>query len=407
MTRRVAILFDNFGPYHIARLTGAALAGLDVLGVEFRTASRVYDWMKPDVPKFLRHASLGLDSGDKREKIYDALDRVVGPFAPDAIAITGWASPEDLIALAWARRRALPAVIMSETNLHDFRRVSLGEWVKQSVLSNYMAGLVGGNSAKAYLVSLGMPAETVFLGYDVVDNEYFETSAEGIRACGVLPGIGVGQLLDPCYRDRYFLASARFIEKKNLHRLLDAYSLYRTLSKSNNAWPLVILGDGALREQLESKRADLGLDGSVHMPGFRQYCDLPAYYGTAGAFVHVSTTEQWGLVVNEAMASGLPVAVSRRCGCAEMLVAEGENGFTFDPFDVEAIAKVLQRIAIHPDRLALGEASRQRIREWGPGRFGTGMTNAVDAAIRRRYKVSGLLPTIMLHTVAVFQTRRP
>jgi glycosyltransferase involved in cell wall biosynthesis len=47
--------------------------------------------------------------------------------------------------------------------------------------------------------------------------------------------------------------------------------------------------------------------------------------------VHASTTEQWGLVVNEAMAAGLPVLVSDRCGCAPDLVEVGVNGFTFDP----------------------------------------------------------------------------
>jgi 1,2-diacylglycerol 3-alpha-glucosyltransferase len=59
--------------------------------------------------------------------------------------------------------------------------------------------------------------------------------------------------------------------------------------------------------------------------------------GLASAFIQASTTEQWGLVVNEAMASGLPVLVSERCGCAPDLVKNGVNGYTFDPYDIKEI----------------------------------------------------------------------
>ena len=60
-------------------------------------------------------------------------------------------------------------------------------------------------------------------------------------------------------------------------------------------------------------------------------------YGLASAFVHPSTTEQWGLVVNEAAAAGLPLIVSERCGCAPELVRQGVTGFLFDPYDIDAI----------------------------------------------------------------------
>ena len=79
----------------------------------------------------------------------------------------------------------------------------------------------------------------------------------------------------------------------------------------------------------------------VLLPGFKQYPELPLYYGLAGAFVLPSLTEPWGLVVNEAMAAGLPVVVSDRCGCASDLVRPGENGFAFDPCDIEQLAALL------------------------------------------------------------------
>jgi len=120
------------------------------------------------------------------------------------------------------------------------------------------------------------------------------------------------------------------------------------------------------------------------MPGFKQYDELPAWYGLAGAFVHASTTEQWGLVVNEAMASGLPVLVSERCGCAPDLVKDGVNGFIFDPYDVERLARLMYRLAHGDvDRDAMGRASQEIIADWGLERFADGLAKAVDVAVSR------------------------
>ena len=69
-------------------------------------------------------------------------------------------------------------------------------------------------------------------------------------------------------------------------------------------WDLVLLGDGPLKTDICRLISDLRLNEHVHLPGFKPYDELPVYYALANAFVHASATEQWGLVVNEAIASG-------------------------------------------------------------------------------------------------------
>src|SRR5438270_5875540 len=112
------------------------------------------------------------------------------------------------------------------------------------------------------------------------------------------------------------------------------------------------------------------MHGYVHLPGFKHYSELQVYYALAKAFVHASTTEQWGLVVNEAIASGLPVIVSERCGCAPELVRD--NGFTFDPTDEYALASRLLSMASVTDeeRKALGNASYRISENFATDRFG-------------------------------------
>jgi len=117
------------------------------------------------------------------------------------------------------------------------------------------------------------------------------------------------------------------------------------------------------------------------MPGFRQYDELPIYYAHATAFIHASSVEQWGLVVNEAMACGLPVLVSQACGCVPELVHEGVNGFTFLPGDVDGLAELLGKLAC--DRLAcqeMGKQSKRIVSDWGLQRFAKGFWDAVHTA---------------------------
>jgi glycosyltransferase involved in cell wall biosynthesis len=166
-----------------------------------------------------------------------------------------------------------------------------------------------------------------------------------------------------------------------------------------------------MRSELEKLRSELGLEDCVQMPGFKQYEELPSYYAHAGAFIHASTTEQWGLVVNEAMASGLPVLVSNRCGCARDLVRDGENGWTFDPTNEEQLADLMLRISSDEERRKeMGHKSREIIAEWGPDRFASGVKAAVEAALAAPRKTAGLLDRFILKVLTskgqVFAQRR-
>jgi glycosyltransferase involved in cell wall biosynthesis len=137
------------------------------------------------------------------------------------------------------------------------------------------------------------------------------------------------------------------------------------------------------------------LTAHVHLPGFKQYEELPVYYALAKAFVHPSTTEQWGLVVNEATASGLPVFVSNRCGCVPELVQD--NGFIFEPTDEHQLAsRLLQMASLSDDeRRRLGDASYRIAANFAPERFGQGLEQAAQLALNQPRKASLLCRTLV------------
>jgi glycosyltransferase involved in cell wall biosynthesis len=280
--------------------------------------------------------------------------------------------------------------MMSETTADDFKRVWWQEWIKKRVVALCSAGLVGGTPHRAYLRDLGPSKESIFLGYDAVDNDHFTHGAQQARQASSQ----VRERLD--LPERYFLASNRFIPKKNLPRLIQGFAQYQEKTGSE-PWDLVLLGDGPERARVEDAIDAEGVREAVHLPGFKQYDALPAYYGLAGAFVHASIREQWGLVVNEAMAAGLPVLVSNRCGCASDLVTDGTNGYTFDPYDIPQLASLLQRLAHgNADRARMGDASREIIAEWGPDRFAAGLEKAAQVAVEAPRSSSSLLDTLIL-----------
>jgi len=308
-----------------------------------------------------------LDMTQLRVRSWAILDRL----EPSVLAVPGWGHRWARILHAWALARSVPTVVMSASNSHDARRNRWIEDVKRQVVSRFDAGLVGGREGARYLESLGIPASRIAVGYDAVDNAHFSRPSA--------PAVDLVRKEAP--RVPFFLASARFVEKKNLLRLVEAYRRYRDLTQEA-PWDLVVLGNGPLRAAILERCQALAVEDHVRLPGFRQYPELPAWYALASAFVLPSTSEQWGLVVNEAMAAGLPVIASKQCGCVPDLVEHGGNGFVVDPFDICDMARTMAKLAHGSSaRTGMGARSRAIIEQWGLERFAAGLSRAVDAAL--------------------------
>jgi 1,2-diacylglycerol 3-alpha-glucosyltransferase len=373
----VAIIFDHLGPYHVARIA-AARALFPIVSIEFGAQTSVYAWGEVDAAgRFERHAVVphGLPEHVSTPRFGRALFHLLNQIRPGVIAVPGWAHRGCVIAIAWARMHRVPVIMMSDSQREDFARVGWREAIKRALVRACDAGFVGGARHSEYLHELGMARERIVAGYDVVHNEHFARGAAAARADPALRA----RLALPA---RYFLASNRFLPKKNLDGLLRAYARY--VRSAPQAVSLVMLGDGPLRPELQALCGSLGLDRHVHFAGFRQYDELPSYYGLAEAFVHAASTEQWGLVVNEAMAAGLPVLVSRACGCTPELIREGENGHTFEPHDEALLADLLARLAGDADlRSRMAARSAALIAGFSPATFAIQLGRACEAARRR------------------------
>lgn len=392
---RATIVFHHIGPYHETRARHASRF-VDLSVVQWARKSTTYAWDECAHSDELRISTI-LDDPDLRTRRSTRATRFADAMKktkPDVVFVNGWNDYGSTIAVQWCHRHGVPIVMMSESQEIDFPRKRLAEGVKRRIVRFCAAALCGGRTHAKYLQTLGMDGAQIVTGYDVVDNHYFAARASEARgrASELRGELGLPE--------HYALVCARFIAKKNLPFVLRAFARMRQKMRADD-WKIALLGDGPMRSELEHLTRELAIDDFVLFPGFAQYDQIARYFGLASLLIHASTTEQWGLVVNEAMAAGLPVLVSDRCGSAAELVRDGVNGYQFDPTDEERFAEILGRMVTDPDRLArMGQESRRIIADWGPERFGRGVAEAAAMALRSPTPKVGLVDQMILSTLS-------
>ncbi len=253
---------------------------------------------------------------------------------PAVVLVPGYYNPPALSLALWGKLHGKKTVLMTESAEQDHTRSTWKESLKGLLIrSLFDWAVAGGQAHKRYLDKLGFRRDRVAGFYDVVDNSFFQERVRNVRLRCQPSDFG---LPSP-----YFLYVGRFAEEKNLSGLLTAYIAFR---RSGGSGPLVLVGGGPLEGELRRQAELSGFADNIHFPGLKSAAELPPYYAFARCFVLPSTREPWGLVVNEALASSLPVIVSSRCGCAEDLVESGANGWTFDPAQPDELTACLHRM---------------------------------------------------------------
>ena len=391
----LAVCFTNFGPYHLARLR--ALAGQlrergdCLIAYEVAGSEQTYPWDRHKRAESFEWITLypdrsleTLTASECSRRLIRALERD----QPDAVGSVGYARPESMAAAQWACQNGRHSVLMSESQNIDRTRMWWKESIKRHRLRLFDAALVGGPSHRDYLVELGMPLDRIQLGYNAVDNAFFQNRVADLRgrkesSCG-LP------------KNPFFMCVCRFVPEKNLLRLIEAFSRYRDQTRATQSWDLVLCGDGPQGDLIEKTISKSGHAEAIHRPGFLQADDLCRWYAHASGFVLASVSEPWGLVVNEAATAGLPLLVSERAGCSATLVPEpeGTTGARFDPLNIEEITHKLTWLALQSQatRRAMGQCALEVVNHWGPERFAQGMLETLSLIVRSpRSRVSRFL----------------
>jgi glycosyltransferase involved in cell wall biosynthesis len=290
---------------------------------------------------------------------------------PDAILAGGYSDLAMWQAQRWARRNGVPFLLWSESNAMDARRTFW--WVeaaKRRFIDSCQGYVVPGSSSAAYLESFGVAGDRIFVAPNAVDVERFARAAEEARQdVGLRARLGLPE--------RYLLSVGRFVGAKGVFDLLEAYAKLPEYTRCEVS--LVLAGDGKEREEL-FRRSRLIHPGRVLFPGFVQRDQLAGFYALAEALVFSTHSDPWGLVVNEAIACGLPVIATDVAGCTADLVRDGVNGYVVGPRQPEALSRAMEKLVDGPAlRKQMGQMSAQTSPAFTPQRWAAGVARAVAA----------------------------
>ena len=298
----------------------------------------------------------------------------------DAIYVSGYFYASAWIAI-WAAKWYDAGLIFTTDaySLRSFKiRSSLKLWFKKHLIRRIFGlgkAFLGTSSGSIeYLKSLGLPENRLVLYPYAVDNAWWTGQAAAVYRNEVRTRWGIPPEVP------VILFCAKLQPWKRPLDVLEAFAA----ANGADAY-LVYAGDGPLRGELEARARKLGVAERVRMLGFVNQSQLPAVYCASDLLVLPSEYEPFGLVVNEAMLCGCPVAVSEYVGARFDLVREGENGFVFACGDINALSNIFRSYL--PNRSVrgrMGEAARFRMETWSPLECVEGVVRAVELAVEKR-----------------------
>jgi glycosyltransferase involved in cell wall biosynthesis len=287
--------------------------------------------------------------------------------APDVIVCGGYNYVASWQAMSWARRNQVPFLLWIESTGRDQRSARAPvEFLKRKFVEGCDGFIVPGESSREYVCSYGISDGMICTAPNAVANDIFDRHGRNAIANAVrerqrfrLP-------------QRFLLFAGRFVPEKGIYELMEAYESLDAATRSEVS--LVMVGDGPLRQELESKAQ---INPGLQVRGFIQRDELATYYALSEMFVLPTHTDTWGLVVNEAMACGLPVIVSSAAGCVADLVRDGWNGYVVEPGQASQLSLAISRLAQDSElRRAMGSRSRDIIAQYSPKNCARGISAA-------------------------------
>lgn len=387
--KHIAIIWQRFLPYHIARIRRLRVRciemGCKLSAVEVASQDDSYGFKNhPDqnnewiccFPKTSYHEH-------NANEIHNKVLSVINGLQPDIVFAPATPFPEGMAAVSYKVNSNKRMIMMDDAWEYTDRRKSVIKFIKRNIHKNIDGAFIPAPSHQHYYNDMGFPEERIVFGVDVVDNDYYSDKSETIR----LNSQAIRSSLQ--LPENYFLFVGRFLPRKGIETLLEAYRKYLRHT-SGTLWQMVLVGAGPHMKDIRTTSDQ----EHIMYAGARFGDELCSYYALAGILIVPSESDPWGLVVNEGMASGLPVIVSKGCGASKTLVKEGENGWTFGPGYSDALADLMVRFSTLPEdvRKRMGQKSQDIISSWSLDRFADGVLQALS--IPRRAP-SGIVANIL------------
>ena len=293
----------------------------------------------------------------------------------DVLIVHGWLDWATQIGFFLCKLSGRKYIIWSESSVNEksWRRTLTSPFVKLLV-RGADACIAIGTSSRQYFEILGADPAKIFMAYYTMDVKYFSRGSKISKyekkmirdKMGISPG-------------KVILYVGQFIERKGVNYLLSAF---KNLQKEVFDVSLVLVGYGPQKDFLLERIKKEKIE-DVFFHDFVEVSELPRMYALADVFVLPSFEEAWGLVINEAMAAGLPVITTSKVGASIDLVFNGQNGFVVPARNSQALKQALNKV-LRSDALArkMGRKSMQIIKDFTPENTGKSFLKAIKYSLK-------------------------
>lgn len=352
INKKVAIIHNIIAPYKVALFNELTklISNMEVIFIAEKEKRR--DWnidysnIKFPYTILFKGSIESINSFAIAKETWKMLEKI----RPETSIICDYSNIFGWISLLWAKRNKNNLVFWLDSTYDDKKHYFPKELVKHFFLKYFDAFLAPGEKTKHYLEYMKVDSSKIITTGYSVDNEFF---TEQYQLYKDKRETLLNEL--EIKRKQNFIFIGRFAPEKNIFTLL--YS-FLEVSQKNSDWGLILLGDGPLKNEINTFISDNNLQNKILLPGFIQQEGIVQYLTASDVFVLPSLSEPWGLVVNEALLCRLPVIVSTKCGCQPELVQEGVNGFSFDPNNQLKLTNLMQGFANGSYNIkSMGEAS--------------------------------------------------
>lgn len=288
----------------------------------------------------------------------------------DAVIVNGWYLKSYVQTIVACRRQGIPVLVRGDSRLMPSMPAvkRLVKRVGYPILLRAFAGcLYVGQENREYLEHYGVPAPKLFHVPHSVDNARFSERAEAAR----LNRAQLRRELGFAEHEIIALFVGRLMPVKRPQDLIAALERLPASANVRAAY----VGTGPLEQDITERARRAGLD--VKMLGFRNQNELPTIYAAADFLVLPSEHETWGLVVNEAMACGIPAIVSDTVGCRPDLITAGQTGEFYPVGEAEGLAAAIRRLLPRLGTDTLREALDARMKRYSVARAVEGTLEAL------------------------------
>lgn len=373
MTTEVSIIYSIPSPYQEGLFETVAASPEIKLHVYYTTQTHEeHDWE--------------FDMGQYSNQFMPRLDlpgnatfnpSVVSPIInSDVAVVAGYGILTMQLGIIIAKLSNTPLILWSENHLDDWNskpptRLNLiRDELSRKLIKMCDAFFVPGTKQEKYLLHYGADEQRIFAPSHACDVEYFSPDGN-VNTDQIKTQFGITE-------GKILLYVGRLVEKKGINELLRAFNI---VENSSDNIALVLAGSGEFESEMHKCIERLGIE-SVYPLGFTSRHKLPQLYTISDLFVFPSRGDPWGVVINEALASGLPIVTTDRVGAEGDLVIDGINGRIVPSNNVTALANAMRELLESDQLVAMGLRSRQISEYWTHDEAATALQNAIRSVVK-------------------------